>query len=134
MLSKIEIEKEELVQAGKLRKEREISVNKNNELLKEIPESWQWVKLKGVCLIVTDGDHLAPPQAEVGIPLLVIGNIRNGFLDFSDTRCVLEEYFNLLGKSRIPVKGDIFYTLVGSYSILVLVDADKPCATSYLNY
>ncbi|QOV23182.1 restriction endonuclease subunit S [Anabaenopsis elenkinii] len=126
LLEKIKLEKENLVQQGKIKKDKPIPIEKSFELLNKIPQNWQWVKLQDVCIVITDGDHLAPPQTEIGIPLLVIGNVRNGFLDFTNTRFVPEEYFTRLDVIRVPKKGDILYTLVGSYGIPVLVNTDKP--------
>ncbi|MEH1850311.1 MAG: restriction endonuclease subunit S [Nostoc sp.] len=126
LLSKIKFEKENLVQQGKIKADKPIPIDKSFELLNKLPQNWQWVRLQDFCLVITDGDHLAPPQTEIGIPLLVIGNVRNGFLDFTNTRFVPEQYFTRLDVIRVPKKGDILYTLVGSYGIPVLVNIDKP--------
>src|SRR5262249_18443713 len=80
--------------------------------------------LDRVCLVVTDGDHIAPPQASDGVPFLVISNVRSGNLDFSSTRFVRNDYFEQLDPIRKPKRGDILYTVTGSYGIPVLVNSD----------
>ena len=93
--------------------------------LPELPEGWVWVSLQQVFETITDGDHQPPPQTESGIPFLVIGNVRAGKIDFSDTRFVSRDYFENIVENRIPRKGDILYTVVGSYGIPVLIDTDN---------
>lgn len=89
-------------------------------------ELWQWARIEEVFTSVTDGDHLPPPKTERGIPFLVIGNVRNQSLDFGRSRFVSEDYYNQLDEIRRPRRGDVLYTLVGSYGIPVLVQDDRP--------
>ncbi len=91
----------------------------------QLPSGWVWASLDQLLLHVTDGDHQAPPQTAQGIPFLVIGNVRRGKIDLSDTRFVSTDYFNQLDSARVPRKGDLLYTLVGSYGIPVPVDVDE---------
>lgn len=88
--------------------------------------SWEEHTLGEVCRSIYDGDHMPPPKAEDGIPFLVISNVNTGYLSFENTRYVNEEYFNNLTDTRKPEKGDVLYTLVGSYGIPVVVDTDRP--------
>lgn len=90
-----------------------------------LPKGWVWVQLQKVFDVITDGDHQPPPQTNEGIPFLVIGNVRTGKLDFANTRFVSKEYYENILEDRIPRRGDILYTVVGSYGIPVLVDTDK---------
>jgi len=92
----------------------------------ELPEGWVWAALDQLVVHLTDGDHQPPPQTDHGIPFLVIGNVRNGEIDFSDTRFVGEAYYKRLDLYRQPKKGDLLYTLVGSYGIPVRVKTDQP--------
>ena len=60
-----------------------------------------------------------------GIPFLVISNVSNGELDFSNTRFVGEDYYKSLQATRIPSEGDILVTVTGSYGIIVRVDTNR---------
>ncbi len=91
----------------------------------EIPKGWAWARLDFLCRSIVDGDHQAPPQEMSGIPFLVISNISNGELDFSNTRFVGEDYYKSLQATRIPAKGDILVTVTGSYGIIVRVDTNR---------
>ncbi|MFY0683822.1 MAG: restriction endonuclease subunit S [Balneola sp.] len=92
----------------------------------EIPEIWKQVRLCLLCSDVTDGDHQAPPKSNSGYPFITISNIdNNNKINFSDTFYVGEDYYGSLKKQRKPQKGDVLYTVTGSFGIPVLVDFDK---------
>ncbi|MCT7952947.1 restriction endonuclease subunit S [Ancylothrix sp. C2] len=91
----------------------------------ELPDEWLWVSLSDICQTITDGDHQSPPKADKGIPFLVISNISQGQLDFNNTRYVPEDYYQSIQTHRKPEKGDIIYSVVGSYGIPVLVNTEN---------
>lgn len=91
-----------------------------------LPATWKWANLADVCGSITDGDHQPPPKSQSGIPLLVIGNVRFGKVDFRDSRFVPDEYYALLDDAHRPRAGDVLYTLVGSYGIAIAVENDNP--------
>lgn len=83
---------------------------------------WPVVRLKEVCITITDGDHQPPPKASKGVPFITISNISDSYeLDFTKTFFVPELYYENLSTSRKPQSGDILYTVTGSYGIPVLV-------------
>ncbi len=126
LLEKIKFEKELLVKQGKIKKFEKLSPVKADEVPFALPKCWNWVKLQDIFIVITDGDHQPPPKTESGIPFLVIGNVRQGVINFTDTRFVSEEYFLSIDEIRIPRKGDILYTVVGSYGIPVIIDTEQP--------
>ena len=87
-------------------------------------DSWTSKALGEVCRSIFDGDHMPPPKSESGIPFLVISNVNTGYLSFEDTRFVPKEYYDKITDTRKPQKGDVLYTLVGSYGIPVVVDTN----------
>ncbi len=125
LLAAIKSEKAKLVKEGKLKKEKPLPEIKAEEIPFEIPESWEWVRLGDVCVSIADGDHQPPPQTQSGIPFLVISNVSSGNLSFDNTRFVPLEYYNALQYGRIPAKGDILFTVTGSYGIPVLIDTER---------
>jgi type I restriction enzyme, S subunit len=84
------------------------------------------VKLSEIASDITDGDHLPPPKSATGVPFIAIGNIVKGTrrIDFSDTFRVPRVYFEGLKPNRKPRKGDVLYTVTGSFGIPVLVQND----------
>jgi type I restriction enzyme, S subunit len=93
----------------------------------DLPEGWKIIPLKDLAELITDGDHQAPPKSNEGVPFITISNINkeSNKIDFSDTFSVLKEYYLNLKESRKPLKGDILYTVTGSFGIPVLIDYEK---------
>lgn len=85
------------------------------------------VRLGDACASIYDGDHNAPPKSGSGIPFITISNIdaNDGFIDFSDTAFVPEEYYESLKDERRPKRGDVLYSVVGSFGIPSLLKEDK---------
>lgn len=125
LFRKIQEEKAKLIKEGKIKKQKPLADITDEEKTFDIPESWKWVKLGNICKSITDGDHQAPPQTTSGIPFLVISNVSSGKLDFSNTRFVPEEYYKHLPEDRIAIKGDLLFTVTGSYGIPIKVDIDR---------
>lgn len=88
--------------------------------------NWEKVKLSELAKDITDGDHMPPPKSEEGFPFITISNInkQNHQIDFSDTYKVPKQYFDKLKANRKPQKGDVLYTVTGSYGIPVLIEND----------
>lgn len=95
------------------------------EVQYNLPKNWILATISDVCLLVTDGDHQPPPKVESGVPFLVIGNVSKGKLDFSSTRFTTFDYFNNLDWGKKPRKGDLLYTVTGSYGMTLFVNTEK---------
>jgi type I restriction enzyme, S subunit len=91
----------------------------------DIPDRWTWANLSNVCWSISDGDHQPPPKANSGIPFLTISNISSGIIDFSNTYYVPESYYEKIQDNKKARKGDIIYSVVGSYGIPVLINSDR---------
>lgn len=124
LLAEIRAEKAQLIKEKKIKKSKPLPEITDEEKPFDIPESWEWVRLDDICKSISDGDHQAPPKSEKGVPFLVISDVRSGKLNFKNTRHVPVEYFKTLSPERIPLKGDILFTVTGSYGIPVLINVD----------
>jgi type I restriction enzyme S subunit len=84
------------------------------------------VALSDLATDITDGDHLPPPKSHTGVPFITIGNIVKDTrtIDFTDTFMVPRGYFNKLQLNKKPKKGDVLYTVTGSFGIPVIVNSD----------
>lgn len=83
-------------------------------------------KLIDCCEFISDGDHLPPPKSDSGVPFITISNITGqNKLSFEDTMFVPESYYNGLNENKKVKKGDILYSVVGSFGKPVYVDFDK---------
>ena len=83
------------------------------------------VTVESVCQHVTDGDHMPPPKTPSGIPFIMISNIDNQVINWTNTAYVEQDYYNHIDNKRRPCKGDVLYTVTGSYGIPVLIDFEK---------
>ena len=83
-------------------------------------------KLIDCCEFISDGDHLPPPKIDSGVPFITISNITGqNKLSFEDTMFAPESYYNGLNENKKAQKGDILYSVVGSFGKPVYIDFDK---------
>lgn len=83
------------------------------------------VTVESVCQHVTDGDHMPPSKAKSGVPFIMISIIDNQVINWTNTAHVGQEYYNHIDNKRRPCKGDVLYTVTGSYGVPVLIDFEK---------
>lgn len=105
---------------------RELFESHLNSIANEAWESCELVLLSDLAIDITDGDHMPPPKAAAGIPFITIGDVNKTTrtIDFRDTFTVGREYFDGLKTNRRPKKGDVLYTVTGSFGIPVKVESD----------
>ena len=136
LLARIRAEKEQLIKAGKIKRDKHESVifRRDNsyyekvdgierciddELPFEIPESWEWARIKS-CMDVRDGTHDTPKYVEHGIPLITSKNLSNGYLDFSTAKFIsIEDHLSIKQRSKVD-DGDILFAMIGSIGNPVL--------------
>ncbi len=133
LLEKIAKEKARLIKEGKIKKDKPLPEIADDEKPFALPHGWEWSNLTGMLALVTDGDHQPPPKSDSGVPFIVIGNLNSGKIIFNNCKYVPEEYYRNLDWGRLPVKGDILYTVTGSYGITILVDsAERFCVQRHV--
>ena len=83
---------------------------------------WRKVRLDSVCESISDGDHLAPPKSDSGVPFITISNIdSNNNIDFTRCMYVPRSYYENVDSKRKPQRGDVLYSVVGSFGKPVLM-------------
>jgi type I restriction enzyme S subunit len=110
-----------------LQNARELFESHLDALVTSAQANGEIVPLSELATDITDGDHMPPPKVEKGLPFITIGNIdkQTRAIDFSDTFQVPREYFDGLKANKKPMRGDVLYTVTGSFGITVLVEDDK---------
>jgi type I restriction enzyme S subunit len=101
LLERIRKEKEELVKAGKLKKkDLEIKPISEDEIPFEIPESWEWVRLKSLVSVLGDGIHGTPEYDITGSYYFINGNnlSNNKIVIKADTKKVNEKEYQTYKK------------------------------------
>jgi type I restriction enzyme S subunit len=113
LLRKIKAEKAELIAEKKLKKDKELTPIKPEEIPFEIPENWVWCRLGEMCFHITDGEHVTPQKQKEGRLLLSAKNIRDGFIVYDNVDYISEEDFQKSIKRCRPEKSDVLIVSVG---------------------
>ena len=134
LLERIRAEKQALIKAGKIKKDKNESVifRRDNshyekrgskvvciddEIPFEIPHSWEWVRLKSICTKLVDGDH-NPPKGENFETKYIMAsstNINNNRLvELNKVRYLSQKVFEQENLRTNATAGDLFFTSVGS--------------------
>lgn len=92
LYQQIQREKQALIKAGKLKKEKPLPEIIEDEIPFDIPESWEWVRLRELSESIGDGIHGTPIfQLDGGYYFINGNNLDNGKISFrSDTKQVDE--------------------------------------------
>ena len=108
---RIQTEKQALVKAGKIKKEKPLPEITEDEIPFEIPESWKWVRL---CTIGNTQTGNTPSKAHPEyqgsvIPFITPGDILNGSI------CYSNQALSSLGKeaARVAESGTILQVCIG---------------------
>ena len=142
LLERIRAEKERLIKAGKIKREKHESVifRRDNshyekrgseencideEIPFDIPDSWAWCRLSTILEKLTDGTHSTPKYTDCGIPFISVKDVSSGVLSFDSVKYISEIEHRELYKRCDPKRGDILLTKVGTTGIPVIVDTDK---------
>ena len=118
LLKCIREDKNQLVKEGKLKKkDLEVKPISEDENPFEIPESWEWVRLKSIASKIVDGDHNPPSglSSDSGYYMLSSKNIDNDNIVISDDARFLsfEDWRKCNDRTNLR-KGDILLTTVAT--------------------
>lgn len=137
LLERIHAEKEQLIKAGKIKRDKHESViyrwdNSHYEMVDgierciddelpfEIPESWEWVRFCDV-IDVRDGTHDTPKYVPVGIPLVTSKNLVDGQIDFSTAKLISQDDADTINLRSAVDENDILFAMIGTIRNPVLV-------------
>jgi len=129
LYQQIQAEKQKLIKAGIVKKEKPLMEITEDEKPFDIPESWKWVSLQNVALAIVDCPHSTPKYYEYETDYHTI-----------DTTCIdsngvitgwryIDELTYLSRISRLePKRNDIIYTREGSICrAAILPESKKIC-------
>lgn len=127
LYQQIQAEKQALIKAGKIKKEKLLQNISNDEADIDIPESWCLCKLAEVSSKITDGEHKTPKRVSsfCGYYLLSARNIRDGYITLRDVDYVDHNEFIKISKRCNPKKGDILISCSGSVGRCAAVTDDN---------
>jgi type I restriction enzyme S subunit len=119
LLEKIRKEKQTLVKAGKIKKEKPLKPITDEEIPFVVPAGWEWVRL-GDVVNLTSGQDMSPDKYNVkkrGVPYITgASNIENGK--------IIINRWTLVPKA-IAKKGDLLLTCKGTVGVLAFLDDEQ---------
>nr|WP_246782115.1 restriction endonuclease subunit S [Wohlfahrtiimonas chitiniclastica] len=118
---------------NKIQKYRELTVIGKNKTPQShlsseeynIPDSWFWVSLDSLTSHIVDGTHHTPKYVKNGIPFISVKDVRNGDIDFSDTKFIEEKEHLKLSKRCRAEKGDLLITKSGTIGRTAIVNTTR---------
>ena len=145
LLERICAEKEQLIKSGKIKRDKHESVifRRDNsyyervdgierciddEIPFEIPDSWEWVRLKNIVNVVSARRVHQSDWKESGVPFYRAREIAkladDGYVD--NELFISENLYNEFSKSGAPQSGDLMVTAVGTLGkVYVVQQTDK---------
>ena len=109
LLERIRTEKERLVKEGKIKRSKKMASDDEIEAPFEIPESWEWVRLCDITVLIEDCPHSTAKDEGHGYPLIRTPNVGEGYLIFDGVHRVSESVYNKRNARAVPETNDIIY-------------------------
>jgi type I restriction enzyme S subunit len=149
LLNKIKAEKEQLIaenlpasKAGKLKKEKELSPIKREEIPFEIPENWVWCRLGDLCIEILGGyafDSTRYSKMETQNQVIRLGNVKPNQLVLETTPVFIDDDYAKEALRASLIEGDILITMTGTRAkkdylfTLCLTKSDLQTKNLFLN-
>ena len=109
------------------KKQKKLSPITNEEKPFEIPESWKWVRLGEISLLITDGKHGdSVNQNNSGYFFLSAKDIQNGELIYTNARQITEKDFHETHRRTNLEPGDICIVNTGATVGKLAIAPDNP--------
>ena len=153
LLERIRAEKEQLIKAGKIKRDKHESVifrRDNSHYEKrgseevcidedipfDIPENWTWTRLQNICSLIGDIDHNMPKSvpADEGVLFLSAKDLLDdGTINYTqNVKYISRADFERLSRKALPQKNDIIYSRIGAaLGKARLVETSKEFLVSY---
>ena len=125
LLKEIREEKSKLVKEGKLKKTKPLPAVSEEEKPFDIPDSWEWVRLKNLCQTIVDCPHSTPKYLKEDTGFAAIDtNCINANGEIIGLRYVSEDTYYNRTVRLIPKKDDIVFTREGSFGRAAIIPYD----------
>lgn len=106
LYQQIQAEKQALIKAGKIKKEKPLPDITKDEIPFEIPLSWKWVRLNNICLNIFAGrdkpsDFTKEKDKTHQIPVVANGVSNNGIIGYTGTATAPSNTLTVAGRGTI---------------------------------
>jgi type I restriction enzyme S subunit len=116
LLERIQAEKQQLIQKGKIKKQKPLPPITDEEKPFDLPKGWAWARLDDICSDITSGStpHKDYFSNSEGIPYLKVYNIRNQKVDFDyKAQYISSDYHSTKNRRSILYPNDVIMNIVG---------------------
>jgi type I restriction enzyme S subunit len=125
LLQRIRTEKDHLIAQGNIKRDKPLPHITDEEKPFDLPQGWEWVRLADALLKITDGEHLSPPKADDGMPLLTAKDVTSAGVLFEATQFVSLENGLKYRKRCAPERGDVLICSRGTIGRCAAVETDQ---------
>ena len=122
LLEQIKSEKEWLIKEKKIKKEKTLAPIMEDEIPFDIPDNWEWCRLKDISVISAGGtpSRSEPKYWNGNIPWIKIGDMSSKFVSKAD-EYITEEGLNNSSAKWVE-KGTILYSIFASIGTVSILD------------
>ena len=132
LLKRIRAEKDRLIAAGKIKRDKPLAPIGEDEQPFELPPGWEWVRWANIAMKIGDIDHKMPSEAKNGVPYVSPRDFYGtNEIDFDGAKKIAySDYVELASKIR-PEAGDLIYPRYGTIGVVRKVTTDREFLASY---
>ncbi len=126
LLAQMQKRRQQLIDAKKIRKPRDLPPVAEDELPFSVPAAWRWTRWRQICDWITYGFTRPMAHVENGPPIVTAKNVQDGFMTFENAHRADATEFADLNPKDLPRKGDILITKDGTIGRAAVVETDEP--------
>ncbi len=127
LLDLIAAEKAELVETKKIKKQKPLPAITDEEMPFELPDRWEWCRIREFATQHVDCPHDTPKYQDVGFYCLRAPDVSETGLLVDTIRRVSQEEYEKRIKRLMPEKNDLVYIREGGrLGVAGLIDIDEP--------
>ena len=114
LLKKIAKEKKKLIAEGKIKKEKPLPDISKEEKPFEVPRGWEWVRVGNLIKLWNGFAFKSEDFQTYGVPVIRIGDLKNGQVDISQNVKVSEEFANKMKPEIFIPEGALLIAMSGA--------------------
>ncbi len=99
----------------------------DEEIPFEIPKSWEWCRLNGICYLIEDCPHSTAHDEGNGYPLVRTPNIGFAKLELNGVHRVCEDVYNKRNMRATPQTHDLIFAREAPAGNIAVIEEEKVC-------
>ena len=99
----------------------------DDEIPFEIPKSWEWCRLNGICYLIEDCPHSTAPDEGNGYPLIRTPNVGFAKLELKGAHRVCEETYKKRNARATPQHHDLIFAREAPAGNIAVIEEERVC-------